>query len=95
LPAARASPDDRGRARAQEAQVAGRVGAVGELVDRARRRQAPDLRVGDRVAQRGGEPGGPENLEGKTCRRGPQSWSVDRSVSYPATSDPGPSSAAA
>src|SRR5262249_53732946 len=57
-------PDARGRARAQEGQVAGRVGAVDELVDRPGRRQLPDQRVGDRVAQRAGEAARAENLEG-------------------------------
>src|SRR3984885_530367 len=49
---------------AQETRVAGRVGAVGELVDRARQRQVPYPRVGDRLAQRRGEPAGAKDQVG-------------------------------
>jgi hypothetical protein len=41
--------EDRRDAGAPEAEVADGVGAVGELVDRAGVRQAPDPRVGDRL----------------------------------------------
>jgi hypothetical protein len=35
--------------------IADGVGAVGELVDRTGERQVPDLRVGDRLPQCGGD----------------------------------------
>src|SRR5215470_17260972 len=46
----------------QEAKIADGVGAVGELVDRTGERQVADMRVGDRLLQRGGEPDGANDL---------------------------------
>src|SRR5262252_7124400 len=46
----------------QEAEIADGVGAVGQLVDGTAERQVADMRVGDRLLQRGGEPGGANDL---------------------------------
>src|SRR5580693_306670 len=67
----------------QEAEVVGGVGAVDELVDRAGRRQPSDLRVRDRLSQRGSEAVGADDLIGpviEAARAGIQRWGESQLV---------------